>query len=69
MNASDDLVDQALLRRAQQVLGTSNARDTLELALSLAIQRASRDQAVESELARFATRRYAGLARGHGDRP
>ena len=54
-------IDPTLLERARQVLGTSTTEDTLELALSLAIQQANRDQAVDAELARITAGRYSIL--------
>ena len=61
MNPYAHPVDPALLEQARQVLGTADITDTLELALSLAIQQATREQAVEAELARCAAGRYSAL--------
>lgn len=66
MNSDAHSIDPTLLERARQVLGTSETKDTLELALSLAIQQASRKQAVAAELARFAAGRYRTLPSDRG---
>jgi Arc/MetJ family transcription regulator len=61
MSSTKIPVDQALLAQARRVLGTGSTRDTLERALSLAIQHETRREAVEAELSRFASGHYAVL--------
>ena len=66
MDAAELVVDAALLERARAVLGTSNTRDTLERALSLAIQEARLRQAIGAEVSRLESGRYCALPEGRG---
>jgi hypothetical protein len=66
MNPDEWLVDQALLEQARQVLGSAEIQDTLEQALSQAIQRASRDHAIEAEVARLIAGHYRALPADRG---
>jgi hypothetical protein len=63
MSPDENAVDHALLERARHVLGTSTTRDTLERALSLAIQQAGRERAALAEAQRFAEGHYQALPR------
>jgi Arc/MetJ family transcription regulator len=61
-------VDDALLSQAQQLLGTSTKKDTINQALAEVIKERRRQEAVESEIRRYEAGQYE-LLRNLGDQP